>query len=132
MKKRSFIFILLLTIILFGCENTQSKQSVEKKEEVPVKISVQRTGNILSGIGALKVYIDDEEVFQVSNNTTESVEVIMLEGFHTIQTKGQGDKSKKMEFEVLKDGDNEFYFIAEIDNWWGVKLEEKKYIPISQ
>lgn len=76
----------------------------ENAEEVEVMISVQRTGNILSNIGDLEVWIDDEKVFEVDSNATNSVKIKMPVGKHTIQTKGQGDKSKK-------------------------KLEEQNYIP---
>lgn len=133
MKKTFFLFNILLIISLCsGCENIPSELSSEQKAEVPVTISVQRTGNIVSGIGGVSVYIDNEEVFKVNNNKTESVEIIMTEGIHTIQTKGQGDKSKKVKFEVIENGENEFFFTTEIGNWWGVKLEAKKYIPINQ
>ena len=137
-KRRMFVkfpvvlsTILFISIALTGCGATEQKS--ESKVEVPVQISVQRTGNILTGIGDLSVLIDDEDVFQVSNNSTESVEIIMTEGIHTIQTKGQGDKSKKIEFEVINNDDGKkFYFTTEISNWWGIKLEKKKYIPTNQ
>lgn len=123
--------ILFISIALTGCG--AAEQKTESKVEVPVQISVQRTGNILTGIGDLSVLIDDEDVFQVSNNSTESVEIVMAEGIHTIQTKGQGDKSKKIEFEVINNDDGKkFYFTTEISNWWGIKLEKKKYIPTNQ
>ena len=122
---------LLILISLTGCEITE--KNTESNIEVPVQISVQRTGNILTGIGELSVLIDDEDVFQVSNNSTESFEIIMTEGTHTIQTKGQGDKSKKIKFEVINNDDSKkFYFTTEISNWWGIKLEKKKYIPTNQ
>lgn len=60
----------------------------ENAEEVEVMISVQRTGNILSSIGDLEVWIDDEKVFEVDSNSTNSVKIKMPVGKHTIQTKG--------------------------------------------
>lgn len=56
---------------------------------------------------------------------------MMPVGMHTIQTKGQGDKSKKIKFEVTENGENNFYFSAEISNWYGVKMEKRNYIPES-
>ena len=108
--------------------NEKTEQSVEPKE-VEVMISVQRTGNILTNIGDLEVWIDDEKVFTVDGDSTNSVDINMPEGEHTIQTKGQGDKSKKLIFDVTQDGKNEFYFTTEISNWYGVTLKERKYIP---
>ena len=111
----------------------QGKTAVQRIEVTPVEvevlISVKRTGNIISGIGKLSVLIDGEEVFVVSNNSTESVRIVMTEGKHTIQTTGQGDKSKVLEFVVVSGSSNELYFVTEISNWWGVELEERKYIP---
>ena len=100
-----------------------------KPAKLQVTISVKRTGNILTGIGQMAVLIDDEEVFDVRIDTTETVEITMTEGVHTIQTTGQGDKSKKVEFEVVKGETNEFFFISEISNWYGIELEERQYIP---
>lgn len=124
--------MLIILILLTGCgsetSNEEAKESVEPKE-VDVMISVQRTGNILTNIGDLEVWIDDEKVFTVDGNSTNGVKLNMPEGEHTIQTKGQGDKSKKLKFNVTSDGENEFYFTTEISNWYGVDLVEKKYIP---
>lgn len=127
--KIKLLFVMMISLILLsGCGSDGKEKDVEPKE-VDVMISVQRTGNILTNIGDLEVWIDDEKVFSVDGNSTNSVNIKMLVGEHTIQTKGQGDKSKKMEFDVTEDGENEFYFTAEISNWYGVKLEERNYIP---
>ena len=99
--------------------------------EVAVFVSVQRTGNILSNIGDLEIWIDDEKVFSVDGNSTNSAVIVMPVGTHTIQAKGQGDKSKKIKFDVVDDDENTFYFTAEISNWFGIKLEKRKYMPIS-
>lgn len=53
----------------------------------------------------------------------------MSKGEHAIQTKEQVDKSKKLRFDVTKDGENEFYFTSEISNWYGVSLKERNYMP---
>lgn len=119
------VFLVFALISLSACG-----KEAESKEILPVTITVARTGNMLTGVGKVDVYIDDEKVFDVSNNSTESVKVKLEEGVHTIQTKGQGDKSKKLEFEVSNDGDNELYYATEISNWWGVKLEKRNVTPI--
>ena len=53
--------MLIILILLTGCgsetSNEEAKESVEPKE-VDVMISVQRTGNILTNIGDLEVWID--------------------------------------------------------------------------
>lgn len=116
-------------ISLTGCGSDVSNGKVEEAKEIEVMISVQRTGNILTNIGDLEVWIDDEKVFTVDGNSTDSVKIKMFEGEHTIQTKGQGDKSKELKFDVTQDGENEFYFTTEISNWYGVSLEERNYIP---
>lgn len=126
MKKGKLLLIAIFVVLLTGCTNEAVDENAEKVE---VMISVQRTGNILTNIGEVEVYIDDEMVFTVDGNSTESVTIKMLEGEHTIQTKGQGDKSKKVKFNVTKDDENEFYYNTEISNWYGVKLEERNYIP---
>lgn len=118
--------ILIIILLLVGCGKSVSNKS---SEDVDVMISVQRTGNILTNIGALEVWIDDEKVFEVDGNSTNSVKIKMPVGEHTIQTKGQGDKSEKKKFNVTADGENNFYYSAEISNWFGIKLEGKKYIP---
>ncbi len=119
-------------ILLIGCSTGIGDGRVEESaelEKVEVMISMQRTGNILTNIGDLEVWVDGEMVFTVDGNSTDSVKIKMLEGEHTIQVKGQGDESKKLKFNVTKDGENEFYFTAEISNWIGVKLKERKYVP---
>ena len=108
---------------------TVEPTKVVEPEIVEVVITVQRTGNILTNIGDLEVWIDNEKVFTVDGNETNGVKIKMLEGEHTIQTKGQGDKSKKIKFNVTSEGNNEFHFTSEISNWYGVNLEERKYIP---
>lgn len=110
-------------------EHTVSQSVEVKPAELPVLVSVKRTGNLITGIGKMAVLIDDEEVFQVKIDQTESVTITMLEGIHTIQTKGQGDKSKKVEFEVVNGEVNEFYFTSEISNFYGIELEERNYLP---
>lgn len=129
-KKKIFLWIIILGVLIWGVMNipfgTGSNNNAEKVE---VMISVQRTGNVLTNIGDLEVWIDGEMVFEVDGNSTNSAIIMMPVGTHTIQTKGQGDKSKKMKFDVTKDGENEFYFSAEISNWYGVKLQKRNYIP---
>ena len=127
MKKKFFLCVIVSCLFLLAACGSDSTN--ENAETMEVMISVQRTGNILTNIGALEVWIDDEKVFTVDGNSTNSVNIKMVEGEHTIQMKGQGDKSKKRKFDVTEDGDNQFYFTAEISNWWGVKLEERNYIP---
>jgi hypothetical protein len=111
------IFVLVITL-LAACSS-----SGESANKEVVQISVERTGGLLTGIGKVKVYIDDEEVMKVKNNHTEAVELSLLPGTHTIQTKGQGDKSDVMEFEVVAGADNIFEFNTEISNIYGVKLK---------
>lgn len=126
MRTKLLICILFLGL-LAGCGNgTGNDLNAEKTQ---VMISVQRTGNILTNIGDLEVWLDGEMVFTVEGNSTNSVTIKMPVGEHMIQVKGQGDKSKKIKFDVSNDEENEFYFTAEISNWYGVKLEERKYIP---
>lgn len=127
MKIKLLLCVMLaFLLLLIGCGSDANNENVE---EVEVMISVQRTGNILTNIGDLEVWIDGEKVFTVDGNSTNSVNIKMLEGEHIIQTKGQGDKSKKVKFDVTQDSENEFYFTTEISNWYGVKLEERNYIP---
>lgn len=128
-KKLWFWIIVIIVYCIGKGETTQREVTDVSTEEVEVMISVQRTGNILTNIGALEVWIDDQKVFEVDGNSTNSVKIIMPEGEHTIQTKGQGDKSKKLKFDVTGNRENEFYYSTEISNWYGVKLEERKYIP---
>ncbi|MEH7495202.1 hypothetical protein [Neobacillus niacini] len=117
----NFITLLMLTFsLLVGCSDVEK---TEGKSEL-VNLSVERTGNLLTGIGKVKVYIDGEEVMKVKNNQIESVELNLPLGIHTIQTKGQGDKSNKLEFEVLEGQVNTFTYLTEISNIYGVKLEQ--------
>lgn len=123
------IVILAMMFQIVGCGKNDAEDESKKAKMVEVMISVQRTGNILTNIGDLDVLIDGEKVFEVDGDSTNSVKIKMLEGTHTIQTKGQGDKSKKVEFKVTSHGEKEFYYNAEISNWYGVKLEKRNYIP---
>lgn len=131
-RKRVFLGIIILCVLIWGVNNIHfGKEKMEIATEVKAMISVQRTGNILTNIGELEVLIDDEKVFVVDGNSTNSITTMMPVGIHTIQTKGQGDKSKKIKFEVTENGENNFYFSAEISNWYGVKMEKRNYIPES-
>lgn len=107
-----------LMMFLVACSNSVNDENLEQ-----VKISVERTGGLLTGIGKVKVYIDDKEVMKVKNNQTETLEMSMSTGIHTIQTKGQGDKSDVVEFEVVAGANNIFHFNTEISNLYGVKLK---------
>ena len=111
----------LLLLLLVGCSGDE-ETSVDEILE-PVVISVERTGNLITGIGKVKVYVDSEEVMQVKNNETESIELLLSPGVHTIQTKGQGDKSSKVEFEAAIGQDNTFAYTTEISSVYGVKLD---------
>ncbi|MEH7524932.1 hypothetical protein V7149_16875 [Bacillus sp. JJ1503] len=108
-------FALLMTLLVACSGSGEAEESVQ--------ISVGRTGGLLTGIGKVKVYIDDKVVMKVKNNKTETVELSLLPGTHKIQTKGQGDKSDVVEFEVVAGADNIFHFNTEISNIYGVKLK---------
>ncbi|WP_102272126.1 TcaA NTF2-like domain-containing protein [Cytobacillus massiliigabonensis] len=112
------IYFIMLIMFLAACSNSEKDEILEQ-----VQISVERTGGLLTGIGKVKVYIDDEEVMKVKNNKTETLEMSMSTGIHTIQTKGQGDKSDVVEFEVVAGANNIFHFNTEISNVYGVKLK---------
>ena len=130
MKRKLLLWgVLVLLLLLIGCGNKEGIDNYKNDEVVISMISVQRTGNLLTNIGALEVWIDDEKVFEVDGNSTNTVKLKMTVGEHTIQTKGQGDKSKKLKFIVDANEENEFYYTTEISNWYGVKLQERKYIP---
>ncbi len=133
MKKRILLLIIILVAtLLVGCDEELNEKIKEKKEEIPVEINIKRTGDMISRMYDMSVIIDDEEVFKVKVDKTEIVKIIMLEGVHTIQTKSKGKKSKKIEFEVVKNADNKFFFITEHDFLWGnTKLEKRKYLPIN-
>lgn len=129
MKRKVLLWgVLILSLLLIGCGNDEDIDSYKNDEVVISMISVQRTGNLLTNIGTMEVWIDDEKVFEVDGNSTNSAKIKMTVGEHTIQTKGQGDKSKKLKFTVAANEENEFYYTAEISNWYGVKLEERNYI----
>lgn len=121
--KRWLYMVIACLFFITGCGSDSTAETVD------VMISVQRTGNILTNIGDLEVWVDGESVFTVGGNSTNYVNIKMSEGKHTIQVKGQGDKSKKLKFNVTQDGENEFYFTAEISNWFGVKLKKRNYVP---
>lgn len=119
MKKVVYVInFIMLMMFLVACSNSVNDENLEQ-----VKISVERTGGLLTGIGKVKVYIDDKEVMKVKNNQTETLEMSMSTGIHTIQTKGQGDKSDVVEFEVVAGANNIFHFNTEISNLYGVKLK---------
>ena len=121
--KRWLYMVIACLFFITGCGSDSTAETVD------VMISVQRTGNILTNIGDLEVWVDGESVFTVGGNSTNYVNIKMSEGKHTIQVKVQGDKSKKLKFNVTQDGENEFYFTAEISNWFGVKLKKRNYVP---
>ena len=106
-------------------ESEEDEVDIEVPKDFTVSISVERTGNIVTNRSKLHVLIDGEEAFTVRGNSTEGANMILSKGIHTIQVKGQGDKSKKLEFNVTEDSPNYFYFWAEISNWWGIKLERR-------
>lgn len=114
--------LVLLVILLAACTNSAEQKSDEAQKSELVQISVERTGGLVTGIGDVKVYIDDEEVMEVKNDQTEIIELPLLPGTHTIQTKGQGDKSDVLGFEVVAGEQNTFRYHTEISNIYGVKL----------
>lgn len=118
MKKVVYVIsCILLIMLLVACSNNDEKLELEQ-----VKISVKRTGNLLTGIGKVKVYIDDEKVMEIKNDHTETINMALSPGIHTIQIKGQGDKSDVEEFEVVAGANNIFLFNTEISSIYGVKL----------
>ncbi|MDR6726166.1 archaellum component FlaF (FlaF/FlaG flagellin family) [Paenibacillus amylolyticus] len=120
-KAGSVIILLILGLILIaGCGNSQS--TPDEEEELTV-INVERTGGFLTGFGKVKVFIDGEEVMKVKNDEINSVELSLIPGEHTIQTKGQGDKSSVVKFEVVAGEVNEFTYHTEISNIYGVSLD---------
>ena len=102
---------------------TACSQSSQEVQYQFVKITVERTGNLLTNLRKVTVYIDGDEVMKLKGDETDKVELSLEPGVHTIQTKGQGDKSTKVEFEVTQNSTNEFYFTTEISNVNGVKLD---------
>ncbi|MGG1164515.1 replication termination factor 2 family protein [Bacillus mycoides] len=110
----------------------KEKEKAKKEKEAktiggdlePVNISVERTGGLLSGFGNVKVYIDGEQVMKVRNEQTESINLYLPSGTHEIQTKGQGDKSSVLKFEVVSGQDNTFNYHTEIGSIYGVELEK--------
>ena len=65
MKKVLYlIFLNLLVIVLVACASSDTDQESATPEPIPqqVEINVERMGNLITGIGKVKVYIDDEEV----------------------------------------------------------------------
>lgn len=128
MKRLSKTFITLILfvlglLLLNGCSGNQLNASGNHEL---VKVSVERTGGVISGIGNVKVYIDDKEVMKVKNKQTKSVELLLSPGIHTIQTKGQGDKSKVVKFEVVAGEDNHFSYQTEISSFYGLSLQRVK------
>lgn len=122
LKKASSVIILLILglVLLAGCGNSQS--ATDEELELTV-IKVERTGGFLTGFGKVKVYIDGEEVMKVKNDEANSVELSLVPGEHTIQTKGQGDKSSVVNFEVVVGENNTFTYHTEISSMYGVSLE---------
>lgn len=121
LEKKWYITILMVIglLLLAGCNGGSSKENGTQL----VTLSVERTGGFLSGIGKIKVYVDGKQVMKVKNNKTESVELQLAPGIHTIQTKGQGDKSKKVDFEVSAEQDNNLTYQTEVSNVYGVSLQ---------
>lgn len=132
MKKWSKVLIVIILLILAAsCEKDTSHEDTSSEddgEKVEVIVGVLRTGSILNNLGKMDVLVDGEEVFKVSGSSDNAVRLKMSKGEHTIQTKAQGNKSKKIKFNVSKDGEI-FYYEAEISNWYGIKMKEKEYIP---
>ena len=119
--KKTWHVLTLLMVILFllvGCSEDKQDGNLES-----VNVSVERTGGLLTGIGKVKVYIDGDQVMKVKNNQIESVELYLSPGTHEIQTKGQGDRSKVVKFEVVDGKNNTFAYHTEISNIYGLKLE---------
>lgn len=120
MVKKWHIVILLMVglLLVAGCGEGSSKGDTQL-----VKLNVERTGGLISGIGKVKVYVDGKQVMKVKNKKTESVELHLAPGTHTVQTKGQGDKSSKVNFEVVAEQDNTFTYRTEISSVYGLSLE---------
>ena len=123
LEKRWYVVTLLMIFLLLFAGCSGGKENVNDADLELVNVSVERTGGLINGIGKVMVYIDGEEVMKVKNNETESIELHLSPGVHTIQTKGQGDKSDEVEFEVIAGQDNTFTYQTEISNIYGVKLE---------
>ncbi|MDN4081408.1 hypothetical protein [Paenibacillus polymyxa] len=121
-KNFSVLILLILGLSLLTSCNNNASNTTDKNQELVV-INVERTGGLLNGIGKVTVYIDDEQVMKVKNNQTNSAELYLSPGVHTIQTKGQGDKSSLVNFEVVAGEDNTFTYHTEISNIYGVSLE---------
>lgn len=118
-KKSNIIMVVMIGLLLLvGCN---SEEASKKDTKQVVTLNVERTGGFLSGIGKVKVYVDGKQVMKVKE--TESIELQLKPGTHTIQTKGQGDKSKKVEFIVTEGQDNILYYQTEISNIYGLSLE---------
>lgn len=116
-KVCSVIILLILGLsLLSGCGN--SKNVTDEEPELVV-INVERTGGFLTGIGKVKVYIDAEQVMKVKNDETNSVELYLSPGEHTIQTTGQGDKSSAVKFVVVAGENNTFTYHTEISSVYG-------------
>lgn len=113
--------LLLGLLLIVGCSEIQSDST--EVETVPVTISVERSGNLITGIGKVTVYIDGKNVMKLKNNQSKSVKLSLAIGRHFIQTKGQGDKSAKVEFEVTAGESNNFLYHTEISSMYGVNLE---------
>lgn len=116
------IMIAAVLLLIAGC-SSDSRSSSSNSEKFPVKVSVERTGGLINGIGTVKIYVDDEEVFKLKNKQTKSVDLLLPPGVHTIQSKGQGDKSKSVKFEVIEGQDNVFHYQTEISHVYGISLE---------
>jgi hypothetical protein len=109
-------------VLLTGCGGVEKNIDFEE-EKVNVTIGVARTGGLLTGMGKMKIYVDGQEVFTVKNDDTVYHDMMLHPGVHSIQAKGQGDKSKEVEFEVVTGKEQRFVYNAEISNFIGVDLE---------
>lgn len=118
-----FLLILIMClIILIGCAGVEKNINFDE-EKVDVTIGVARTGGLLTGIGKMKVFVDGKEVFTVKNDDTVYQDMMLHPGVHAIQVKGQGDKSKEIDFEVVAGQENRLVYTAEISNFYGIDLE---------
>lgn len=101
--------VVLFALILAACTNSAEQNNEEEPETALAQISVEGTGEI----GDIKVFIDDEEGMEVKNNQQNTIELPLLIGTHTIQLKGQEEKSNVLGFEVESGEKNRFSFYIE-------------------
>ena len=84
------IMIAAVLLLIAGCGDSRSSSS--NSEKFPVKVSVERTGGLINGIGTVKIYVDDEEVFKLKNKQTKSVDLLLPPGVHTIKAKDRATR----------------------------------------